>query len=88
MYGYTRNRNHASRLKLWGHRLAQAKNIRLGVEESLVTKATYENSFGVRADGGMALPVEYFERLLLQNEVFGDDSNLMVYGKFAHISTG
>jgi hypothetical protein len=60
----------------------------LGVLESLVTKATYENSFGVRADGGMALPVEYFERLLLQNEVFGDDSNLMVYGKFAHISTG
>lgn len=43
-----------------------------GPGSDVVFKATYDNSFGVRVDGGVALPLEYLERMQLQNEIFGD----------------
>ena len=41
-------------------------------------KATYGNQFGLAwGREGTALPIEYFERLLLQNTCFGDDIRLV-----------
>jgi hypothetical protein len=44
--------------------------------EPWVLKATYADAFGHLPDGRDCLPTEYLERLLLQNEVFGDDIRL------------
>jgi hypothetical protein len=41
-----------------------------------VLKATYTDTFGHLPDGTLCLPSQYFERLLLQNEIFGDDIRL------------
>ncbi len=45
-------------------------------DEPWVLKATYPDAFGHLPDGRACFPTEYFERLLLQNEVFGDDIRL------------
>lgn len=54
-----------------------------GNPEPRVLKATYTDTFGHLPDGTHCLPTQYFERLLLQNEVFGDDIRLegIVHGE-------
>jgi hypothetical protein len=47
-----------------------------GTVPSRVMKATYGNAFGTLPDGGEASPMGYLARLMLQNEVFGDDIRL------------
>lgn len=44
-----------------------------GSDGGRVVKLTYPNCFGHLPDGTEASPVGYLQRLLLQNQVFGDD---------------
>lgn len=50
---------------------------RAGGHESHVIKATYGNCFGHLPDGSEASPAGYLERLLLCNEVLGDQISLL-----------
>jgi hypothetical protein len=45
--------------------------------EALVIKATYGNCFGHLPDGSEASPTGYLERLMLCNEVLGDQISLL-----------
>lgn len=48
-----------------------------GESETRVVKATYGNCFGHLPDGSEAAPTGYLERLVLCNEVFGDQISLL-----------
>ncbi len=47
-----------------------------GEQPARVLKATFGNCFGHLPDGSEGTPVGYLQRLILQNEVFGDDIRL------------